>query len=297
MLIEPAEINALLKLVDDPDESIHFHVRQKLITYGLNAIPYIEKAWNLPSASEDLRIQLDQIQHQIQYSNIKELITNWSITEDADLLEGFILISKYEYPDLSSEFIHKYLEKIKQDIWIELNPNLTAFEQIKVFNKVFFEIYGFRGNSRNYHSPKNSFINTVLESKRGNPLSLSIVYMHIAQMLDFPLYGINLPNHFVLGYVDVALSRLTGNSKSNVVFYINPFSKGALLMNGDLERFLLELKLPVKDEFLLPCDSKSIITRLLNNLINSYKLEEGDFEEKISELSTLKDIIEIDINK
>jgi regulator of sirC expression with transglutaminase-like and TPR domain len=289
MLIEPAEINALIKLVDDPDEDIHLHVRQKIIDYGKHAIPYIEKAWGAPGANEALRIQLELIQHQIQFTLVKENLLNWSLEKEPDLLEGFILISQYEYPDISPLYIKKYLDKIKQDIWIELNPNLTAFEQIKVFNKVFFEIYGFRGNAKNYHSPKNSFINTVLESKKGNPLSLSIVYMHIAQMLDLPLYGINLPNHFVLGYVDIALSRLTGNSKSNVVFYVNPYSKGALLMNGDLERFLYELKLPLKDEFMLPCNAKDILIRVMNNLINSYKLDGKD--EKINELKELKELL------
>lgn len=292
MLIEPTEINALIKLVDDPDEGIHIHVRKKIVDYGMNAIPYLEKAWDLESSSESLRYMIEDLQHQIQYKHIKNELLEWSLEDEPDLLEGFILLSRYEYPDISSAFIMKYLDKIKQDIWIELNPNLTAFEKIKVFNKVFFDIYGFRGNAKNYHSPKNSFINTVLESKKGNPLSLSIVYMHIAKMLDFPIYGINLPNHFVLGYVDEALSRLTGNSKNNVVFYVNPYSKGALLMNGDIERFLSELKLPVKDEFLMPCNTKSIIIRVLNNLINSYKLE--DNSEKMNELKELKDLISIE---
>jgi regulator of sirC expression with transglutaminase-like and TPR domain len=295
MLIEPAEINALLKLVDDPDEGIQLHVREKITEYGLHAIPYIEKVWNLSTTSDHLRSYLEQIHHQIHFRNVKELLLDWSLEKEPNLMEGFILVSMYEYPDISAEYIKKYLEKIKQDIWLELNPNLTAFEQIKVFNKVFFEIYGFRGNVKNYHSPKNSYINTVLEAKKGNPLSLSIIYMHIAQSLDFPLYGINLPNHFVLGYVDVALSHLAGNSNSNVVFYVNPYSKGALLMNGDLERFLKELKLPLKDEFLLPCDSTDIIIRVLNNLINSYKQENNP--EKAQEITELKDLISLKLNK
>ena len=286
MLIEPSEINALIKLIDDPDELIHAHVKAKILDYGLDAIPYLERVWDLEQSNLSLKNELELLKHQIQFVHTKTLLKEWAEAEEADLLEGFILISRYRYPDISSEYIKKYLEKIKQDIWIELNPNLTAFEQIKVFNKVFFEMYGFRGNANNYHSPKNSFINTVLESKKGNPLSLSIIYMIIAQMLEFPIHGINLPNHFVLGYVDPHLSRLSGNSKSSVVFYINPYSKGALLMNGDLERFLYELKLPLKDEFILPCDSKAIILRIINNLINSYLQEKK--EDKVEELKELK---------
>ena len=166
MLIEPTEINALIKLVDDPDEVIHVHVRKKIVEYGMNAIPYLDKAWELDTCSAALRIMIEDLQHQIQFTHIKNEFLEWSLEDEPNLLEGFILLSRYEYPDISTDFINKYLDKIKQDIWIELNPNLTAFEKIKVFNKVFFDIYGFRGNAKNYHSPKNSFINTVLESKK-----------------------------------------------------------------------------------------------------------------------------------
>ena len=286
MLIEPAEINALIKLMDDPDEMIHDHVKAKILEYGIHAIPYLEKAWEQGGTSLSIKNELELLKNNIQFTTTKEQIHDWILEDNPDLLKGFVLISKYEYPDISYDFIYTYLKKIKQDIWIELNPNLTAFEQIKVFNKVFFDIYGFRGNAKNYHSPKNSYINTVLESKKGNPLSLSIIYMLIAQMLDFPMQGINLPNHFVLGYIDEPLSRLTGNDNSNVVFYVNPYSKGALLMNGDLQRFLVELNLPVKDEFLLPCSTRSIILRVVNNLINSYSQENN--EEKVKELKDLK---------
>ncbi len=289
MLIEPAEIHALIKLIDDPDEEIYLHVKKKILEYGVYALPYLEKTWGFEQTEVELRLRLEHLTQQIQFENIKELLLEWSQKDDPDLLEGFILISRYQYPDLSPLFIDNYLEKIKKDIWLELNSNLTAFEQIKVFNKVFFDIYGFRGNAANYHSPKNSFINTVLESKKGNPLSLSIIYMIIAQRLEFPLHGINLPNHFVLGYEDKPLSRMTGNGKSDIVFYINPFSKGALLMNGDLELFLKELKLPLRDEFLLPCNTKSIILRLVNNLINSYQQEKQ--EEKVEEMKVLRTLL------
>jgi len=292
MLIAPAEIHALIKLIDDPDEEIYAHVKEKILEYGVHALPYLEKTWEYEQTEAELRKRLEQLTHIIQFENIKKQLTDWSLQNDPDLLEGFILISRYQFPDLSPDFINNYLEKIKKDIWLELNSNLTAFEKIKVFNKVFFDIYGFRGNAANYHSPKNSFINTVLESKKGNPLSLSIIYMIIAQRLEFPIHGINLPNHFVLGYEDKPLSRMSGNGKSDIVFYINPFSKGALLMNGDLERFLKELKLPLKDEFLLPCSNKSIVLRLINNLINSYMQEKK--VDNVEELKILKELFTSD---
>ena len=289
MLIEPAEINALIRLVEDPDDAIYVHVKEKLMDYGKYAIPYIENVWQHPETSKHYQTRLEEILTHIQFNLTKNELIQWLQSDERDLLEGFIILSRHRYPDLSYDFINKYLEKIKQSIWLELTPNLTAFEQIKVFNKVFFEIYGFRGNANDYHSPRNNFINSVLESKKGNPLSLSIIYMIIAQRLEMPIHGVNLPNHFVLGYLDTPLSRLTGNTKSDIVFYINPYSKGALLMHDDIQRFLKELDLPSKDEYLLACDSRSILIRLINNMINAYTKKEE--KEKCGELYELRKIL------
>ena len=289
MLTEQREIHALVSLIEDPDVEIHNQIKQKIMAYGKDAVFHLEKAWMNPSTDKPTQKRIEQIVHEIQYDYLVGEFENWVVDGANDLLRGLVLIAQYSYPDISMENIRKYLDKIKQDIWLELNHNLTAFEKIEVFNKVFFDIYGFKGNRKNYHSPNNSFINNVLESKRGNPLSLSMVYMIVARELDLPLFGINLPNHFVLGYVDENLSRVAGIESTDLVFYVNPYNRGALLMNDDVEKFLSELDLPLKDEFMLPCTTKDMVLRNLNNLIYAYRtLKEKD---KVEELKGLRDIL------
>jgi len=289
MLTEQREIHALVSLIEDPDVEIQTHVKQKIMSYGKDAVYHLEKAWMNPSTDKPTQNRIEQIVHEIQYDYLVGEFENWVVDGADDLLQGLVLISQYSYPDISMENIRKYLDKIKQDIWLELNPNLTAFEKIEVFNKVFFDIYGFKGNRKNYHSPNNSYINNVLESKRGNPLSLSMIYMIVARELELPLFGINLPNHFVLGYVDEDLSRVAGIDSTDLVFYVNPYNRGALLMHDDVEKFLSELDLPLKDEFMLPCTTKDMVLRNLNNLIYAYRtLKEPT---KVEELKGLRDIL------
>jgi regulator of sirC expression with transglutaminase-like and TPR domain len=289
MLTEQREIHALVSLIEDPDVEIQLHVKQKIMTYGKDAVFHLEKAWMNPSTDKPTQNRIEQIVHEIQYEYLVGEFENWVVDGADDLLQGLVLISQYSYPDISMEIIRKYLDKIKQDIWLELNHNLTAFEKIEVFNKVFFDIYGFKGNRKNYHSPNNSYINNVLESKRGNPLSLSMIYMIVARELELPLFGINLPNHFVLGYVDEDLSRVAGIDSTDLVFYVNPYNRGALLMHDDVEKFLSELDLPLKDEFMLPCTTKDMVLRNLNNLIYAYRtLKEKD---KVEELKGLRNIL------
>jgi regulator of sirC expression with transglutaminase-like and TPR domain len=136
-----------------------------------------------------------------------------------------------------------------------------------------FEEYGFTGNKKNYHSPHTSFLSNVIESKKGNPLSLSIVYLLVTQDLGFPIYGVNLPSHFILCYLDELNTNvhLTEMETEDVLVYINPFSRGTLIDKGEIDYFITQLKLPKKEEFYSPCTNKDIIKRMINNLIFSYK--------------------------
>ena len=183
------------------------------------------------------------------------------------------------------------MEQIQQDIWIELNTNLTAFEQVKVINHILFELYGFSGNTSDYHSPKNSFLSVVLETKKGNPLSLSLIYSIIAQNLDLPIYGVNLPHHFILAYLDrFSLYQTNDIYKTDVLFYINPFSKGTVFSRNEIDQFLQQLKLDPKESFFQPATNAAIIRRALSNLEHSYT-KMGN-EKRVNEIKALIQVLE-----
>ncbi len=281
------EIFALISLLDDPDESVFQHVSMKFLSLGENVIPVLEDAWE---HSFDTLIQnrIENIIHQIQFDIIKDELKHWAQPENQDLLEGALLIARYQYPDVDIPKIHKQIAQIKQDVWLELNDYLTALEKIKIINHIIFDVHNFSGNTTNYHAPQNSYINNVLESKKGNPLLLSIIYTIVAQSLEIPIYGVNLPEHFILCYVDVEVMGIPttkGNEGSNVLFYINPFSKGAVFGQKEVDAFLMQLKLPPLAKYYEPCSNLEIIKRLLRNLIASY--EKLGYPDKSEELKGL----------
>ena len=195
-------IKALVKLIDDPDEDIFLHVKDELIRCGSKAIPYLEKSWEDDYYGLVFQNRIENIIHDIQFKEIKDALKKWNNCSEKDLLEGALIIARYQYPGLIESDVRDYIQTLRRDIWLELNDHLTAYEQVKVFNRIFFKEHKFYGDSKNYHSPINSYINTVVESKKGNPLSICLIYSIIAQSLDLPIYGVNLPNHFVLAYID-----------------------------------------------------------------------------------------------
>ncbi len=281
------EVKALISLLDDPDEAVFKQVSMKFLSFGEEIIPVLEDAWE---HSFDTLIQnrIENIIHQIQFDLIKDALKEWAHPEQQNLLEGALLITRYQYPDVDFSKIKKQIDQIKQDVWLELNENLTALEKVKIINHILFDVHNFSGNTTNYHAPQNSYINNVLESKKGNPLLLSIIYTIVAQSLDIPIYGVNLPEHFILCYADIdhlGVPSKEGNEGSNVLFYINPFSKGAIFGQKEIDAFLKQLKLDQTHSFYEPCSNLEIIKRLLRNLIASY--EKLGYPDKSEELKIL----------
>lgn len=286
-----SSIQALVQLIDDPDESVFEHVRDQLVKIGSEAIPYLENSWETDYYGLLFQNRIESIIRDIQFEEVKSKLLAWVQSTEKDLLQGAIIVAKYQYPGLDEPKIHEALAMIRRDIWLELNDNQTAFEQVKIFNRVFFGLHHFHGDNKNFHSSVNSYINTVLESKKGNPLSLCLIYSIIAQSLDLPIYGVNLPNHFVLAYMDAKYSSFVINEQNEfgVLFYINAFSKGSIFDTNEIKDFLNGLNLNHHREYFEPCSNTSVIKRMLTNLISSFQ-QVGNIE-KVEELKTLRELV------
>jgi len=281
------EVIALITLLDDPDEIIYSQVKERFVTLGPPTIPHLETAWE-NSFDAIMQKRIETIIHTIQFETLQKALKTWAKDESEDLLRGILILAHYQYPDLDENKVKKHLQQIKQDVWLELHEDLTALEKVKIINHILFEVHQFSGNITNYHAPQNSFINNVLESKKGNPLMLSVVYMLICKELNIPVYGINLPQHFVLAYINDNANLIDVNNKTlsnNILFYINPFSKGLMFTQKDIDQFLKQLNLEPEAKYYLPCSNIEIMKRCLNNLIFSY--EKLGYLEKVAELKNL----------
>jgi len=278
------EIDALIKLLDDRDAEIYNHIQDRLIHYGKEVIPILETAWG-HSLDVVLQQRIESIIHRIQLEDLLHELHVWAHSGMQDLVKGAILISRYQYPELQEESIQQQLDKLRKDAWLEMNDNLTALEQIKVLNKIFFEIYGYSGNTQNYHAPQNSYINIVLETKKGNPLMLAILYLEIARSAGIPVYGVNLPEHFILCYKDELNDPAPVSDNSKILFYVNPFSKGDIFNRKEIDSFLQQLKIPAETSYYEPCTNKEMIQRLIRNLMNSY--HKLGFMDKVEELQLM----------
>ncbi|MCK5028095.1 MAG: transglutaminase family protein [Bacteroidales bacterium] len=286
MNLKEKEIKALLLLLEDPDNEVFKHVSESLLEEGENVIPELEKAWE-KSLNEVLQERIESLIQEIQFTSTQKQLKEWKEKGAVDILKGAFLIAKYQYPDLKFDSILSLFNKIKQDAWLEMNNNLTALEKVRVINHILYQIYEFSGNSSNFFAPQNSYINHVLESHKGNPLTLGIIYIALAQELDIPIYGVSMPRNFILAYVDE--NNIHDPYEDEILFYINPFNKGTVLGKREIDYFLKQQKLEPKKSYYNPCSNVEIIRKLILNLIYSY--EKLGYPEKVDNLKDLYSII------
>jgi len=287
------KIKALITLLDDPNDEVFLSVENALLKEPVGIVPELEKAWE--SSFDGLfQERVENIIHSIQLNDTQSELSKWLQSDAQDLLAGAYLICKYQYPDVSLVQLKEQLSELRKDIWLEMNEHLTSLEKIRVVNHVLFDVHKFSRNTSKYLAPENNYINEVLKTHKGNPLSVSVIYSILCRELGMPVFGVNLPKNFILAFVDEAAmnENETVNDEAAVLFYINPINKGAVLGRREIEYFIKQQKLQPKEDYFLPCDNETIIRRMLNNLSFGYdsKGEDGKKAE-IQKILTLFDSI------
>lgn len=281
-MINENEIAALIDLLEDPDDSIYEQIRERILSIGYPIVKPLETAWELSDHGHVFRNRIEDLLHTIHVDSVYEQLKKWVSSEDHDLLEGALIIARYRYAELDVDRIRQKIHALRQDIWLELNDGLTAFEKVRIMNHVLFEVHGFKGNKKNYHAPQNSFLNEVIDKRKGNPLSLAILYQILAEQLSLPIRGVNLPNHFILAYMEGSIF----DENDSILFYINAFSSGDILTENEIDQFLDKLKLERKPSFYKPCSNKEMVLRLINNLAHSYAMTND--EDRATDMSRFR---------
>ena len=259
------ELEALINLLDDPDNQVFDTVSDRLIELGEEVVIPLERRWEVTLKTE-LQEKIENVIKQIQFNTLQRGMDLWKSTGGTDLLYGAYLVARFQYPDLGYDTLNEMIEKIKRDIWLELNNELTALEKVKVINYFMYDIHKFDKSLKKAHTPQLYLINHVIDTFKGSPILLGLIYTELARRLNLPIYGVNLPRNFVLCYYDQDFH----DDPNGILFYINPSDNGAVLGLKELKYFLSQLKIEEKESYFKPCSNIDIVDRLVINLQYAY---------------------------
>lgn len=274
------EIKALLHLIDDPDDEVFDTVAEKLLHYGREIIPNLEQLWEV-TIDQNVQERIEHLIHRVHFQDLQEEFYEWSHSKQPELLRGAILIAKYQFPDLNVPAILTQFDQIRRNIWLELNNYLTPLEQVNVFNSILYNYYKLQGHELTERDPKYFFINQVLESKQGNAYSLGVLYLALCELLDIPIFAVDVPRQFVFAYIDTLHHFYnTDEGVQQIQFFVDPMN-GMVYTQKDVDTYLRKINAHNKEEYFLPQLSKRIIFKMLEelNLCFKYKREEQKAEE------------------
>ena len=219
----------------------------------------------------DLQKKIEDLIHNLQFELVIERLLTWKNSGHQDLLEGMWIVASYQYPDLNIEKLKEYVNDMYLDTWLEMRDDMHPHDQVRVLNQVFFDKHRFLPNTKNFHSVANSMINQVFDLKKGNPISLCVVYLLLAKRLGLPIGGVNLPSLFVLTY-----------KTPQIQFYINVFNRGLIFSKTDINNYIKQMQLKPQDSFFEPCSNLDIVLRVLRNLAVAF--------EKVADLDRAKEM-------
>ncbi len=285
------KLNALIGLLDDPDSTVFEMVEKELLKETDEIIPVLEQKWE-NSLDGNCQERIENIIQHLQFKETYRLLQDWILAEDEnrDLLTGFLTIDRLQYPDLNILSIHAKLENIRKKIWLELNNSLTLLEKTTIVNHFLFNINEFAINFKNVHSPQNCFLNQILDTRKGNPVSLAIFYTIMARQLDLPARFIDFPKNPLVAIVDAKLARKVHgpNTESDVLFYLNPSNRGAITSIKEIEYHLRSNNFYPLRNYTEPKSDVMMIKLLVETLEQSYQsVNFTDKKERIHELLNL----------
>lgn len=278
------EISALLQLIDDPDEEVFDAVSKKIVDYGNPIIPNLEHLWET-TPDEDVQVRIELLIHRLHYQDLSEEFHQWSVSGHHDLLLGALLVCKFQYPDVNTTSVLQEIEKVRRNIWLELNNYLTPLEQINIVTSILYSYYGLKGTEINYQEPNDFMLHKALEAKRGNQIGNGILYLALCEMLDIPVKAVNVPKQFVLAYFKPGYSdESLPNPINKIEFFIDPTS-GQVFTHQDVDNYFKRIAVPPVGTYFKPQKNISVIQQLLEEFSKCFNSEKDSL--KKSELLLL----------
>ena len=282
------QLLALISLLDEPDSGVFGKVRDQIYSYGTQAVPLLETAWE--SAFDTfLQKRIEDIIHSIQMDQLYIDLTNWAHLGNQNLQDGYIHFTRSQFQNLDEVAIRQQISDIRRDIWLELNDNLTSLEKVKVLNHIIFEVHNFRLSPPNRAEIRYLLLNNLLDTHVGYSISIGILYTLIAQSLDLPVAGILLPGErYIMAWLDSV--KESDGHPPRAIFYINPENSGSVFTRNEITALLKHLKHPINAELYRPFSNQSIVDKMFE-LLTFLHRNVGN-PERIDEINHLRSALE-----
>lgn len=270
--LDDTALRSLVALLDDEDPRSLELVRRHLLDVGVTAIPFLEEARS--ASAPGLAARFDEMAAELRFQDLQREFETMSRQRVPDLETGSLLLARFVRPGADAPVYVRWLDRVAAAVADELPEDATTDEATRHISAHLFQAMGFAGNESNYYDPDNSCLTRVIDTRRGIPVTLSILYLLIAKRLRVAVFGVGTPGHFLIGY------RHNGDTR-----FLDAFRSGQPLETAEVRRMLVRNGYEYRPDYLKPCGPREILLRMMRNLLSIYqKTGDGDHAERLSVL-------------
>jgi len=283
-----AEINALFKLIDDPDEEVFNTIADRLLNYGTPIIADLEHLWE-NTLDEATLERIEMMIYRLRLQDLKEAFVEWKSKPDPSLFEGALLVTKFQFPELAIDSLRHQMEKIRRNIWLELNNYLTPLEQANVIRNILFNYYQIKGIEVNYEKPEEFLIAAPLQSKKGNAIANTLLYAELCQQLEIQAQFINIPKQCIIAFYasDWDPEEIVSNPQEFIQFYVEG-TTGNAFSQKDLDQYMIRSNIEPKNSYYKPLSNVKIIKKHLLEFAKCFNSPTLQYKQKdLSDLANL----------
>lgn len=271
------ELEALVSLLDEPNEDMFMQIRHKVLTYKGEAIPILEEAWtNNLGDNETNRIEelIEEIRVNKLFANLDEWVSRGSVS----LFKGYMILMDYLKPDIDKEKYFGAFDRLVKEVWLEINDELTALEKVKVINHVVYMAHHYSNDDIIPPTPSDFFVDMLLDKHKGNSITLGILYISVCQSLGIPVFGVDLPGNFISVYMDdiTTIRKAENYLGDDVLFYLNPAKNGNVFTHNEIKHYCEQMNIKLLPQYFLPAKNDVIILRMMKELENIFRVNDDD---------------------
>jgi len=260
------ELNALIKLLSDPDDFVSETARRKII----NEFDEIQLKFNdavKKSDDSSLIHRANSINSEYNFIKTKTDLINWKKSNDKSFVRGIFLISRFYNSNIKIEDIYNFLDNFKRKIDFDIK-NLSPIEQVRVLNFLVFKEYNYKVNFQDERVE--DYLYTGKTNLEKSPFAITFIYFILAKRLDIPLYMIYNRNIFLLAYFhnspDIETQKFYFNKKINYRFFVNVPNKGYIFTNDEFKYTIEKHKIKSINEFIILTPNE-FLKLLVGNLL------------------------------
>ncbi|HRS53800.1 MAG TPA: transglutaminase family protein [Bacteroidales bacterium] len=261
------ELFALIRMLDEPEQDLFDSIRSNIESYGVLALPYLEDIAANFLNDVQIRNRAESIIQKIRFNETYYKLNKWKKENKQNIIDAWIIVEELIFPDIEYNVAIEKFNEISNEIWLKENLHLNPLKKIELINEILFDFYSFKV-SQKITFDDNFLLIKLLQTFSCNYITITMLYLAIAQKLNYPVFGQFIEDSFLLSWVNVKNNEnfISFFEEGKILFYITPFMKGSVFNEEQMNYYLTKNNIKPKPYFFKPFTNTDVISYYIKEL-------------------------------